>query len=170
MQEFWQNQSFNIFLWVPFLIAFGAGLYFNLPTEPNLCFTTIGLILSVATLFLTKRIFLRAISLFIFGLCYASIFTHVIDTPQLPRNLHDIEVTGTVEKIDYTDDKSRIYIKTNATEINAGSNKTAIIRISAKPELTLPNIGDTIKANVGLFRPSGPDAPGTFDYARWGLF
>ena len=170
MQDFWQNQSFNMFLWVPFLIAFGAGLYFNLPTEPNLYLTTIGLILSVATLFITKRIFLRAISLFIFGLCYASIFTHVIDTPQLPRKLHDIEVTGIVEKIDYTDDKSRIYIKTNATEINADSNKTAIIRVSAKPELTLPNIGDTIKANVGLFRPSGSDAPGTFDYARWAYF
>ena len=170
MQDVWQNQSRNLFFWVPFLIAFGAGLYFNLPSEPNLYFTVPCLIISIATLFITKRIFLRAISLFIFGLCYASIFTHVIDTPQLPRSLHDINVTGTVEKIDYTDDKSRIYIKTTASEIKAGDNKTAIIRVSAKPELTLPNIGDTIKANVGLFRPSGPDAPGTFDYARWAYF
>ncbi len=170
MQELLENQSVNMFLWIPFLMAFGAGLYFNLPIEPNLSFVIICLIFSIAFLFITKRILFRIIALFVFGFCYASVFTYVINTPQIPRNLHDIEITGTVEKIDYTDDKSRIYIKTKASEINAGNSKTAVIRVSAKPELTLPNIRDTIRAKVGLFKPSGSDAPGTFDYSRWAYF
>ena len=170
MKDLWQNQSKNLFLWLPFIMAFGAGLYFNLPCEPALYMTITGLIAVTIILFISKRTFIRIIALFLFGLCYASVFTHFINTPQLPRNMHNVEIGGKVTKIDYTADKARIYIKTDSCEINAEQKGNAIIRVSAKPELVLPNIGDTIRANVGLFRPSGADAPGSFDYARWAYF
>lgn len=170
MKELWQNQSSTLFLWVPFLLAFGAGLYFNLPAEPKLYITIIGFVISLLIIFLSKKTFLSAVALFLSGLCYASIFTHIINTPQLSRDIHNTEITGTVQKIDYTNDKSRIYIKTQANEINDQETGTAIIRVSAKPDIRLPNIGDKIRATVGLYKPSGADAPGTFDYARWAYF
>lgn len=170
MKDLFQNQSGNLFLWLPFLLAFGAGFYFNLSFEPALYVTISGLIISFILIFINKNIILKIFSLLIFGFCYAAVFTHIINTPQIPRNMHDITITGKVQKIDYTDKKSKIYIKTNASEINSKQHGTAIIRVSAKPEIVLPNIGDEIKASVGLYRPSGADAPGTFDYSRWAYF
>ena len=170
MQDLWQNQSDKLFFWVPFLLAFGAGLYFNLPFEPNIYTTIIGLIISAIVIFLSKKTFVIAVALFLSGLCYASVFTHIINTPQLSRNIYNTEIIGTVQKIDYTNDKSRIYIKTQANEINDQEAGNAIIRVSAKPDIQLPNIGDKIRANIGLYKPSGADAPGTFDYARWAYF
>lgn len=170
MKDLFQNQSGNLFLWLPFLLAFGAGFYFNLSFEPALYITISGLVISFILIFINKNIILKIFSLLIFGFCYAAVFTHIINTPQIPRNMHDITITGKVQKIDYTDKKSKIYIKTNASEINSKQHGTAIIRVSAKPEIVLPNIGDEIKASVGLYRPSGADAPGTFDYSRWAYF
>ena len=170
MQDLWQNQSDKLFFWVPFLLAFGAELYFNLPFEPNIYTTIIGLIISAIVIFLSKKTFIVAVALFLSGLCYASVFTHIINTPQLSRNIYNTEIIGTVQKIDYTNDKSRIYIKTQANEINDQEAGNAIIRVSAKPDIQLPNIGDKIRATVGLYKPSGADAPGTFDYARWAYF
>lgn len=169
MQELWQNQSNNLFLWVPFLMAFGAALYFNLSFEPNfLICIAIGIISVVSMLFKIPKI-IKALALFCFGFCYAAIFTHIIATPQIPHELHDLKVVGTVENIDFTTDKSRIYIETSSEQLGAGSGE-AIIRVSANSNITPPNTGDKINANVGLFRPSPADAPEAFDYARWAYF
>ena len=36
MKEFLEKQHQNLFLWAPFMLAFGAALYFVLPFEPNI--------------------------------------------------------------------------------------------------------------------------------------
>ena len=169
MQELWHNQSGRLFLWVPFLMAFGAGLYFNLSFEPNVFLCICCALIAICFAVYKAPIFIRAISLFVFGFCYAAIFTHVINTPQIPHDLHDIKITGTVKNIDYTPDKSRLYIQTKAENIHAGTGN-AIIRVSVKNDLLLPNVGDEIRAAVGLFKPNGADAPESFDYARWAYF
>lgn len=169
MQELWQNQSTNLFLWVPFLMAFGAGLYFNLSFEPGFMLCAIIATVSCFLILRKTHILIRAIALFCFGFSYAALFTNFISTPQIPHDLHNINITGTVENIDYTTDKSRIYIKTPAENIYAG-NGNAIIRVSANSTITPPHIDDTISATVGLFRPSPADAPEAFDYARWAYF
>ena len=102
MKELWQNQSGKLFLWVPFLMAFGAGIYFNFPFEPNFIFS---LILALCTLILSiikAPIMIRALSLLFFGFCYAAVFTHIINTPQIPHGLHNIQIIGNVTNIDYT--------------------------------------------------------------------
>lgn len=169
MRELWQNQSDKLFLWVPFLMAFGAGLYFNFPFEPNTILCTILGIITIFSVCCKIHPLIKMPALFIFGFCYAATFTHIINTPQIPHGLHDLEIIGTIENIDYTKDKSRIYIKTNAESIEAGEGN-AIIRVSANKDMKLPNIGDKINAVVGLFRPSSADAPEAFDYARWAYF
>lgn len=169
MQELWQNQSSNLFLWVPFLLAFGAGLYFNLPYEPNTILCIIFAIVSAALTLCKTNILIRTISLFVFGFCYAATFTNIIKTPQIPYGLHDINIIGIVDKIDYTSKKTRLYIKTDAENLNAGTGD-AIIRVTLNNDITAPKVGDEISANVGLFKPNGADAPEAFDYARWSYF
>lgn len=169
MRDLWQNQLGNLFFWTPFLMAFGAGLYFNLSHEPDFISCIIGLIISAVLICIKIPKLVRGIVLFIFGFCYASVFTHMLNTPQISHSIHNIEVTGTVQRTDYTDEKSRLYIKTDANQIGAGDG-TAIVRVSSDAKHPTPNIGDKISATIGLFRPDGADAPETFDYARWAYF
>lgn len=172
MRDLWDNQTGNMFLWAPFLMAFGAAAYFTMPNEPGLICPGAIACIAIAAVFVRRAaIPIKAAALFAFGFFYAAAFTQFIATPQMPRNMRDAQITGIVSKIDYTDTKSRIYIRTASSEINAVNGRpTATVRVSAGSDITLPNIGDTIRADVGLFRPNLPDAPGTFDYARWAYF
>lgn len=170
MQDWFDSQYHNLFLYVPFLLAFGAALYFVFPNEPNVIFCSIGLLICGITIFINRMPnILRAIMIFIFGLCYACTFTNFIDTPKLKYDRHNIDITGVVENIDYTDDKSRIYLSVNARDIGADDGGRAIVRLSVSGT-ELPKIGDTVLANIGLFKPAGAYAPETFDYARWAYF
>ena len=164
-----ENQSVNLFLWVPFLMAFGAGIYFNITNEPNLAICIAGLILGTVFSVLRTRLSVCSIALLVFGFCYAAVFTHIINTPQIPCEMHNLDISGVVEHIDYTADKSRIYMRIDAADIHAG-NGDAVVRVSARSDITPPNIGDIINARIGLFRPNCMDAPETFDYARWSYF
>ncbi len=167
----WLNlQQRNRFLFVPFLMAAGAALYFSLTTEPNLFFPGI-LSLIFITLATIKKIPtpVRVICIFAFGFCYANTYTNLINTPIIKRNLYNLTINGPVQKIDFTDDKNRIFLRINAEDIKAGTGD-AIVRLSVGNDIALPQIGDVVSANVGLFKPSGAAAPETFDYARWAYF
>lgn len=171
MKDFLNNQFVNAFCWIPFLMAFGAGLYFNISFEPNLTFIIIGFIISIALLVFNKTPkIIKACMLFLFGFCYASIFTYLLNTPQLRSRFFRGEIIASVKNIDYTADKTRIYLSTDATKLNDEYDGTAIIRLSTKQDVSNLDIGDTIKANIGIFKPSALYAPETFDYARWAYF
>ena len=169
MRELWENQFGNLFLWAPFLMAFGAGLYFNLGTEPNIILCVIGFFTSLIFILIKTFVPIRAVACFVFGFCWACVFTHCINTPQIPRDLHWVNLTGTVENIDYTADKTRIYLKTNLSHITDSARDT-IVRVSVNSNIRVPNIGDEINIHGGLYRPAGADAPESFDYARWAYF
>ncbi len=170
MRDWIDNQWQNLFLYTPFLMAFGGALYFSLSYEPDLVFAPIFSAILFACLFIKRiPIILRGLLLFLFGFCYAAAFTNFIDTPQIKRNIPNLNIVGTVESIDYTNDKNKILLNVDANDIRAG-NGIAKIKLSAKPEISLPNIGDTVQVSGGIFRPAGAYASETFDYARWAYF
>ncbi len=171
MREFIENQFKNMFLWVPFLMAFGAALYFSLPYEPNIFYPWIfTAIIAAAAIIKQIPVFIRAVLIFTFGFLYACAFTNTAKTPAMPYNMHNASVYARVLKIDFDNPKAKIYLQVNAQDLKSDKNQNAIIKVSAKPELTMPNIGDEINATVGLYKPSAADAPETFDYARWAYF
>ena len=143
-------------------MSLGAGLYFTLPYEPNIPYALI-LAGALFAIMIWKRVptILRAIAVFMFGFMYACAYTHIINTPQIKSTMRDTNIIGTVYKIDFTNDKSRIYIKTD---------DSMRVRVSAGENIPTPNVGDTISATATLFRPAGAYAPATFDYARWAYF
>ncbi len=170
MKKWLEFQSDNLFLYVPFLMAAGAALYFSLSVEPNLImpFVISGTLIIIACINKVPK-FIRALALFLFGFCYACAFTHIINTPQIKHNISNLTISGTVTSIDYTDDKIKLYLAVPAESIDAGDG-TANIRISVKDNTIIPKIGNTVKINGGIFQPSPSYAPGTFDYARWTYF
>ena len=170
MKDWLENQWQNRFLYAPFLMAFGAAVHFSMIDEPNLLFTPIITIILLACVFIKKvPNLVRGILLGLFGFYYAATFTSIIDTPQIKRNLHDIEISGTVENIDYTYDKNKLTLSVNANDIGAGDGH-AKIKVSLSPDIPTPNIGDTVKINGGLYKTKPATAPETFDYARWAYF
>ena len=170
MRDWIDNQYQNLFLYVPFLMAGGCALYFTSEHEPSVFGAFLFMLLCGGLMFIKRvHIILRAICIFVFGLCYACVFTNLINTPKLTHNLHNLEIVGSVKSIDYANDKSRIYLSVNAADIGAGDGD-ATIRVSAADDIALPNIGDVVRANIGLFKPAPAYAPETFDYARWAYF
>ena len=143
-------------------MAFGAALYFTLPYEPNIPYAPIlsGALFAIM-IWSRVPIILRAIAIFMFGFVYAYAYTHAIDTPQIKSTMHDTNIIGDVYKIDFANDKSRIYINTD---------NDMRIRASIDKGITTPNVGDKISATATLFRPVAAYAPATFDYARWAYF
>ncbi len=173
MREFISEQFANRFLWTPFLMAFGAALYFAMGTEPVIPGMGIMAAILFAAAFVSRiPLILRGMFLFAFGFCYAAAFTHVIDTPQISRNLRDLDISGTITKIEYTDTKTRVHIRIPANLINRDmpQHRHANIRVSMSEMPTPIHIGDIIDARVSLFRPAGAYMPETFDYARWTYF
>ncbi len=165
-----QNNIGDAFVFAPFIIAGGAALYFTCGAEPGIPMWAAGAAIAASIMMLQKtQIITRAIALFAFGFFYAMVYTNAVDTPLMTRNMRDAALDATVENIDYTPDKHRIYLQVDASDINAGDGR-AIVRVSAPGDSTPPQIGDKIRANVGLFRPAPADAPGAFDYARWAYF
>lgn len=171
MKEFLNNQYKNLFLWMPFVMAFGAALYFSIGTEPNLSFPIIVTVLLGAIAYRYKNVFVRAITLFAFGFFYAMSFTHIIDTPQIKDSFDFIPITGNVKNIDFTADSTRVLLSVPSQQIDANlPDKNLNIRISIKDNDQIINIGDTIKGNARIFHPSAKYTPSSFDFARWAYF
>lgn len=171
MREFFANNRQNLFLYVPFIMAFGAAAYFGLVTEPrvpyfNIIATIIAAMSGVCMVFLRRPILLRTVLIFIFGFTYAAAFTYFVATPKLSYNIRNTNIVGVIENIDYTPDKTRLFIRTN----DVTDSESVLIRVSMNNDNTPPHIGDKIRATVGLFAPDSAAAPETFDYARWAYF
>ena len=162
MRKVLENQYQNLFLWVGLVMSLGAALYFTLPYEPNIPYSFV-LAGALFAIMIWKRvpIFLRGLAIFMFGFMYACAYTNIIDTPQIKSTMRDTNIVGNVYKIDFANEKSRVYIKTN---------DDMRVRVSVGENIPTPNVGDEISATATLFRPAGAYAPATFDYARWAYF
>lgn len=173
MKAWIEKQFPNLFLWTPFVMAGGSAMYFAMGTEPQIHYPLIIALLCALIIIIRKpNVILTGVLLFIFGFMYANGFTRLIDTPKMSRDLRNIEISGIVTDIDYTTDKTRAYVRVPANMVNwkLSENRFANIRVSIGNDLMIPNIGDKIDAVVTLYKPSGPSAPGTFDYSRWAYF
>ena len=171
MKEILNIQYKNLFLWVPFVMAFGAALYFSIETEPNFRFPIIISLLLMAIIYKYKNVFVRAIALFMFGFFYAMSFTQITDTIQIKDSFGFVSINGTVKDIDFAPDTTRVLLSIPAQQIDENlPDKNLNIRVSIKDNNELINIGDTIKGDARIFHPSARYTPDSFDFARWAYF
>lgn len=172
MKEILYNQYKNLFLWVPFVMAFGAGLYFSLGNEPNIPYPILIVVVLCLGIYKFKNVFIRAILLFAFGFFYSMFFTHTINTPQIQNSFGEISLTGKVSNIDYGEKSTHVFINVPLKSIDSKypENKFANIRLSISNDKTNIDINDTISGKVALFHPSQRYVPDSFDFARWAYF
>lgn len=170
MRDFFTQQVKNFFIWAVMFIAFGCGLYFILPTEPIIEYPIIAT-LGCAYISCSKYVgkFIRLIFAFLFGFLYTFTFTNFLSVPHLTHSGRDIQVTGTIQDIDFLSDKIRVILSVNAQEIGIDTDRNANLRLTVMKPHEL-NIGDKISAKIGVFPPSPPETIGAFDFSRWAYF
>ncbi len=170
MKKFIQLQRENMFLWVPFLLSAGAVLFFASGINPNQVLFIGGLIAVACVLYFGRHnIFIRAITSIAFGFIYAGIFTVILNTPTINRDIRDRTFTADVIGIDYTSDKTRLMLRTTSDQISATGHTKALVRMSIR-DIPIPKIGDTVRVTGNLYPGGAPYVPGGFDYARWSYF
>ena len=173
MKKFLDNQYKNLFLWSPFVVAFGAALYFSLDIEPGFCLPVLITILSGAVIYKCRNIFVQGAVLFLFGFFYAMSYTHIINTPQIRDSFGEIELSGQIKDIYFTSESTRIFIRAPLKQLDskyADDDRYANIRISLKDNSDNLHIGDIISGKAIIFHPSPKYAPESFDFARWAYF
>ena len=172
MKEILENQYKNVFLWSPFVMAFGMALYFSLDTEPNFHIPYIIALLFCGIIYKFKNILIRAFAVFWFGFFYAMSFTMFTSTPQINDSFGTINISGKIKDIDYRNDSTRIFINLPISKIDSkqDTNTNATIRISLKDLNTPISIGDNISGDAIIFRPTSSFAPSSFNFARWAYF
>ena len=172
MKEFLENQYKNIFLWSPFVLAFGAALYFSLNDEPNFQFPVLITTLLALIIYKHKNIVITATALFLFGFFYSMSYTHVINTPQIYQSFHETYISGTVKDIDITDKSTRILLNIPAKQIDSklSADKHTNVQLTLDNKVKVPNINDIITGHAKIFHPASQYVPFSLDYARWAYF
>lgn len=155
------EQKRNTLLWAALVTCFGAALYFSIFTEPKLWLLIMTSLCGlVCAIIFRKQIFILLCAIFMFGFGYAGIYTHIIATPILAHDTHNIEISGTVLGIKNTNNKSRLLLNTNdfgRLQVSTDSNENI-------------SVGDLVSGTGGLFKPHPANIPNGFDFARHAYF
>lgn len=174
-------QKDRLFLWAPFCLALGIGLYFTLKTEPpllmggSLILLASGLILSgwkgqerspAHKLFLLTSIGFLIVSI---GFTAAQVKTHLVYTPMLVKKMTPVGLTGTIESIEPAEQGSRAVL-TNLEIERLGPDETPRkVRLKIRKDENL-QAGQRIQVLAGLNPPSPPVAPGAFDFQQMAFY
>lgn len=170
------SQKHQYILWFPVLFACGIGFYFSLPFEPSVTRCIYAAILALMPAALAKisaqtRLFWIAI-LFIampaLGFLSASIETHLSYTPMLKKEFKGIEIDGTIENIEFFNDKNdRRILLSNLNIDRLQKNKTPKkIRLRLRGANEPFHIGQRIKTRATIMPISGSIIGQSFDFKK----
>lgn len=103
------------------------------------------------------------------GFTVAQWRAHQVYTPMLFKKISPVEIVGVVQKIEPLDKGVRIILEDIEIERLSDEQTPRKIRLKFRDGATI-QAGQTIKVLAGLNPPSGPVAPGAFDFQRMAYF
>ncbi len=171
-----------MFLWVPFFLSIGIGLYFSLSYEPEFLVIAVITIFIIAISFIfwktifndnsaTHLLFLMLVilSLISIGFTTAKLRTDYIYSPMIVKKINFADIEGRIKTIEPIEVGSRVILQDlSIDKINA--DKTPhFIRLKVLKDEGLKS-GQIIKVLAGLNPPSSPVAPYAFDFQRWSYY
>lgn len=170
-----EKESAQFNLWLPIVFAFGIVAYFYLPFEAQFIFPLSAFILSVLAFIWTKNksciAFVFLIFLFFFaGFCRISYETNRLNTPFIQKPYDFIQITGTVEKLDYRPNGYRLTLNNLRTTKIPENERPIKVRISVNGSDNIPNVGDKIYVKANLNPPSSAFYPNGYNFARQAYF
>lgn len=158
----------NLNLFLPFLFALGIAFYFSLSNEPNIYIAPIVLsVLSVGLIVFKKYFYLvLPFIFFVGGFLTIQIRTHLVAEPVLSYRHYNIELSGTVDKIELKKTGMRLTLD-NMTYVNLDKdNRPTKIRFTTKDFISDLSVGDKISARVNLMPPMLPVTDNGYPFVR----
>ncbi|WP_378950963.1 ComEC/Rec2 family competence protein [Mesorhizobium sp. ANAO-SY3R2] len=158
------------FLFVPVLLAIGALVYFNLPTEPSppplVAASALAVLLALfARSHRLAHYVFAAIAIFLIGVSVAKLETSRKATMMLGAEV-STTLSGRVVEIDHLGTgRTRLTIDVSSTKRPKLRYAPERVRLTARkvPEGVL--VGSTVTGYVRLMPPSGPVRPGSYDFS-----
>lgn len=162
-------------LWLPVMLGAGIAVYFSLDDEPALWIGPLAFALcGILALLLGRRPLLQLLifcSLFVaIGFAAAQFRTWMIDAPVLERKTGPVWVEGWIVRVEPREKDRRITLDV-LTVARLPVERTQVrvrLRVSQRSAHFRP--GDRVRLKAVLHPPSGPAAPGAFDFARRAYF
>ena len=169
-------------LWLPVFLGLGVGIYFALPAEPPWWTGAVVLILAVG-LFIALRarpavpalagVAAAALLAGALGLAAVQLRAFVVAAPVLAEKIGPVSVEGRVVLVETlpAGEGARVTLEKLRISRLEPDRTPETVRVRLKrlpPEPLIP--GDWISAHAILSPPSGPAAPGSFDFQRHAYF
>lgn len=167
----------RLVLWLPVGIAFGIGLYFALPTEPGwgVAAAVLAAVLVLLRFDGAGRLVLAAPLMMAgaaaVGFLAADVRTSLVAAPVLSERMGPVRIEGTIRVLTHdADDGTRLLLAVRAIEGIAPDALPARVRLAVRAGVDALAPGDTVAVRAVLRPPSGPAAPGAYDFARRAYF
>lgn len=160
------------FLWSPIAISLGIGVYFCLPTEPDLWVGVGALLVSFAVFWGLRRlawpgVFGMAVILIALGFFAAQVRTVSVTAPVLARSLKPVMVSGVVQEIEPLEagQGSRVTLTNIEIEDLPPEESPRAVRLKLRRDEGVL-VGQRVQGLAEINPPSGPVMPGGFDFRR----
>lgn len=162
-------------LCIPVFLGIGIASYFHLSEEPALWWGSSAALIALGAAIVLRRHHLFLI-LCVIGFLVATGFgaaqfrTVFADAPVLDRKIGPVWITGDVSRVESRPRGIRLWL--NNPVIDRLTKQSTPLKIRVKIAMAAPELraGNRVKLLAVLHPPSGPAAPGAFDFARKSYF
>jgi competence protein ComEC len=161
-------------LWLPAAMGLGIAIYYELPSEPALWVGPVAAVVALAAAYLTPsgslaRALLVGMVAASFGFGLVTWRTAHLAAPTLGRPLFGINVEGRVADIQRLPEGVRVVLESVRLK-GSGAPPPEMtplkVRVSLSKGAPPLMVGDRLLVLANLSPPSGPAAPGAFDFQR----
>ena len=161
-------------LWLPVALGLGIAIYFELPSEPAMWLGPALVAAASAAAFMAPggsrvRALCIGLAAAAVGLGLATWRTASLAAPTLTRPLFSINVEGRVADIQRLPEGMRVVLEAVRLKGNGApvpEMTPARLRVSLSKGAPPLHVGDRLLVLANLSPPSGPAAPGAFDFQR----
>ena len=164
------------FLWFPFLLSIGVGLYYALPVEPPAVLGIFALLFCTAVLVFwwlqpVAKVLMLLVFLPALGFASAQLRTHSVHTPILQKDMKFARVVGSIVAVEDLGEKdgSRLVLRDLEIEDLSPEETPRRARLKIRSDHGLL-VGQRVQVLAALNAPSPPVMPGAFDFQRYLYF
>lgn len=162
-------------LWIPVFIGIGIAVYFALDREPAVWAGPACVGGALAGVFCARRrpaalIAAWAVALAAIGFSAAQLQTARVAAPVLERKLGPVRIEARVSHVEVLTTGRRLWLDEPAIRRLTADRTPVRIRVKVAGAGPALQPGDRIRVIAVLHPPSGPAAPGAFDFARRAWF
>lgn len=162
------RQEGRAFLWSPAALTTGIWGYFALETEPARWAAAFAAGGGVLLLWLGRRAPVLVLAgLVVLGFALAKLRADLTATPLLRATTGEVQVTGTVHKVDKTASaRFALLLAPDAIEGMEAEELPRRLRLSVTQKQGVPPVGSRVSLKARLSPNPSPAEPGGFDYGR----